>query len=324
MVIVWRVVTACNLSCPFCAFDRSIQTPGPNANLDLVLSFGRILSKWAQARGESPLVSWMGGEPLLWPDFIEISAIFKNRYSLRLSVTTNGSALGDPSVRRCILAHYDELTVSVDGRHLVHDGLRGWPGGFATLSQVIPELRAARGAHGPLLRANVVLMRKTIGEFEALCRDLVNWGIEEITFNQLGGRDRPEFHVANALEPEQVDSFINRFPHLRKELARHGVLLKGSQDYLARIKASAEHRCLPLGDCKPGRNFLFIDELGRISPCAFTSDDCSLDLERISSPSDLDLLPEVFDTMMVASRPAVCQDCTSTQRYGKFGGSPNE
>src|SRR5205823_4127489 len=112
------------------------------------------------------------------------------------STTTNGTGLGSAKLRRHLLDCYAELTVSVDAVGPVHDRLRGWAGGYASLErnvlQLAKEKQARRG--GPLLRANVLLMRETIPGFEDLCFKLADWGIEEITFNQLGGNDRPEFY----------------------------------------------------------------------------------------------------------------------------------
>ena len=79
--------------------------------------------------------------------------------------------------------------------------------------------------HGPRLRANVVLMRNTIADFEALCMELAGWGIAEITFNQLGGRDRPEFFPAHRLLPDDAAWLTSEIPRLRARLNGLGVQL---------------------------------------------------------------------------------------------------
>ena len=100
LVVVWRVTTRCNLACPFCACDRTLARPRPEADPDLIARAGSSLARWSE------------------------------------------------------------------------------------------------------------MMRRTICDFPWLCRELASWGIREITCNQLGGADRPEFFPTNRLLPEQI---FNKF-----------------------------------------------------------------------------------------------------------------
>ena len=153
--------------------------------------------------------------------------------------------------------------------------------------------RARRNAK-PLLRANVVLMRDTIDTFAALCRELADWGIDEITFNQLGGIDRPEFYPAHRLRPTQVEKLADDLSRLRAELLKHGVLLRGATDYLNRIAASSRDHKLTPADCAPGKRFLFIDEAGVIAPCSHTPREYGVPVTEIHSVEDLAALPARF------------------------------
>src|SRR6185369_13236541 len=130
------------------------------------------------------------------------------------------------------------------------------------LREIIAQLSAAKRAknRGPRLRANVVLMRQTIGDFEQLCLELAEWGIEEITFNQLGGRDRPDFFPTHRLLPEHAAWLASKIPVLRARLAELGVRLHGSENYLFRIQASSRDESVPVANCHPGEQFLFINE----------------------------------------------------------------
>src|SRR5262245_43232497 len=167
MIVVWRVTQRCNLSCPFCSYDRRLSRPRRDSDPDLIRRFGRVLAEHQQTAGKSVLVSWIGGEPLLWPPLADLTAFFTNQLGLRVSTTTNGTTLGSAAVREHLLEHYSELTVSVDGVGIVHDELRGWPGGYCVLRDSVTKIWEGkrRMGRGPLLRANVVLMRQTISDF---------------------------------------------------------------------------------------------------------------------------------------------------------------
>lgn len=326
LVVLWRVTERCDLACAFCAYDRSLRLVRRVADRDRVLAFAEKLGAHGNNTGTRVLVSWLGGEPLSWPPLADVSRACREQHGIDLSLTTNGTRLGRPEVRDLLLTQYAELTVSVDGFAEHHDRLRGRAGLYESLSRAVRALAAEKrsGGSGPLLRANVVLMRDTLAAFPALCRELARWGIEEITFNQLGGNDRPAFYPANRLLPEQVARFANDLPALRRELLCAGVMLRGADQYLKRIAASANGVPLAPGDCAGGRNFLFIDEEGRIAPCAFTAREYGIALDRIDDVNQshtVDGLPAHFAAHRLATPARACADCHSTQHHGKFATS---
>ncbi len=320
MIVVWRITQRCNLSCPFCAYDRTSSWPRHEADAPVVRQFGAVLANYQRATGDAVSVSWIGGEPFLFPALSELTAWFTKELGLGVSATTNRTTLGSASVREHILAHYSELTVSVDGIGSKHDKLRGWRGGYTALREAVGQLANAKrkNQHGPLLRANVVLMRQTILEFEQLCVELAGWGIEEITFNQLGGRDRPEFFPVHRMLPEDARWLANEIPRLRTRLAKLGVHLSGSDNYLSRIQASSRDENLPVANCRPGQQFLFINEDGIASPCNFTTRGYGVSVAELDCVEALRKLPQRFARARMDARLTPCDDCHSTQVFEKF------
>ncbi|WP_075090712.1 hypothetical protein [Verrucomicrobium spinosum] len=167
--------------------------------------------------------------------------------NLRLSTTTNGTTLHRAEVQAHLREYYTELTVSVDGPAALHDVLRGQAGLHDRLRTGVQALVRQKHltGHGPLLRANVVLFRETVTAFPALCQSLADWRIEEITCNQLGGLDRPEYYPAHRLLPPQVDWLTARWPGWQQQLADQGVRLLGGAAYLHRLAMTAQGRHLP-------------------------------------------------------------------------------
>jgi AdoMet-dependent heme synthase len=323
MIVVWRVTQRCNLSCPFCAYDRNSSWPRREADAAVVRRFGPVLAEYQQATGDPVLVSWIGGEPFLFRPLSELTVLFSKALGLRLSATTNGTTLASAAVREHVMTYYSELTISVDGIGSVHDGLRGWRGGYAALRDAVLQLveKKHQNRSGPRLRANVVLMRQTLSGFEQLCVELAGWGIEEITFNQLGGRDRPEFFPTHRLHAENAAWLTNEIPRLRERLAELGVLLKGSDNYLRRIQASSSAETIPVSDCRAGEQFLFINEAGIASPCNFTTQGYGVSLAELDCLEDLLELPKRFARSRMEARLPPCDDCQSTQVFEKFDGS---
>ncbi|MEC4593115.1 MULTISPECIES: radical SAM protein [Nitrospirillum] len=323
MIVVWRVVTACNLTCPFCAYDRRLAIPRPAADIAEIRRLAGLLADYQAESGDEVLVSWLGGEPLLWQPLADLTAAVRG-LGLAVSATTNGTSLGSPAVRAQVVAHYRELTISVDGVGGAHDSLRGWDGGFSKLGTWIPTLAAeTRAAASALkIKVNVVLTRRTLRDFNTLCQTVADWGVTEITFNQLGGRDRPEFYPDHRLRPHDLDRLEELLPPLRRDLLDRGVTLVGGTAYLERFRASAWDRPMPVEDCGPGERFLFIDEAGRMAPCSFTAEDYGIDLSSVRTVTDIADLPRRFRQLSQAARSRHCDDCLSTQICDKFKRQP--
>lgn len=320
MIVVWRVTENCNLSCAFCAYDRRLARERNTALPSQILRFGARLAAEQSRSGRRILVSWLGGEPLLWSPMEKLTEIFCQEYGLSVSTTTNGTSLGSPKVVAHLVRYYSEVTLSVDGLGSTHDKLRGSSGLFERVrlgARALAERITAEGCDLKL-RANVVLFRSTVDSFSELCFELATWGIREISFNALGGRDRPEFFPGNRLLPDQIARFAAGIPLLRRRLGDCGVRLLGSADYLDRLVASASNEARAIRDCHPGETFLFVDERGRASPCSFTSDEYGVGIDRLCQMNDLSSLPELFHTARKNSPSLACEDCLSTHVFTKF------
>lgn len=320
MIVIWRVTTRCNLGCSYCAYDRELPFERTEIDAQTVMRFAQLLSQYQSVTGNSVMISWLGGEPLLWKPLAQLSKVLAGELGLRLSATTNGTSLKSSALRALITDCFTELTVSVDGPQSFHDEIRKWPGGFEQLRAGVAQLRAdAQHREQRLrLRVNTVLMEQNIHRFAELCEQLLSWDIDEITFNQLGGNDRPDFHREHRLRPEHVEMLVQMLPELRSRLHEQGVRLSGGVQYLQRFRASAIGERLHVPSCRPARKFLFIDELGRIAPCSFTVPEYAVLVDELHSVDDLLALNQRYEQALAQRRSHWCDDCPSTQVFDKF------
>jgi MoaA/NifB/PqqE/SkfB family radical SAM enzyme len=325
VIVLWRATTACNLACGFCAYDRRLPFARSHVDPMEAERFGAVLGAWSRARGEPVLVSWLGGEPLGWPPLVEVGRELHDDLGLDLAVTTNGTRLATPAVQAELLARYAEVTVSVDGVGDVHDRLRGWPGGFAHLARAVSALadaRARRGG-GPRLRVNTVLVRETVDDLVALCRAVAGWGVDEVTFNPLGGNDRPAFFAEHRLTEAQARRIADQLPAWQAELAAIGLSLRGGAAYRARLLATARGERLAVADCRPGERTIFVDEQGRVAPCSFTGDAYALAADELADGAGaIAALPARWRTARAAGCHRACADCHQTTVFEKFAPGP--
>ena len=314
LVVVWRINEACNLACGFCGYSREVVRPRASASAEQVRALGAEQAAYGRAQGRAVLVSWLGGEPFLWRPLLGISRDFKRELGLQVAVTTNGIALRSARVRRALCADFAQLTVSVDGLGAFHDAVRGRAGLFDELRanvMALSELKA-RMRTGPLMRVNTILMRDNVEQFEALCVALAGWGVEEVTFNALGGRDRPDFFARHRLLPAHAAWLREELPAIRARMARLGLSVCGSEGYSARIVQAIEGVPAPVADCEAGQRYLFVDERGRVAPCSFTLE------EYGQATEDIHALPGMFAARRREKRAAACANCVSTNVFGKF------
>lgn len=320
LVVVVRVTGRCNLACGFCAFDRRLAFERHELRAETLLRLGTLLAEHRDSASLQVHLSLLGGEPTLWEPLEPTEARLAQELGLSLGLTTNGTALASASFRKRLLSHYDELTLSVDAPGRVHDALRSFPNGFARLEAGVRALVRERAHSGrPLLiRVNTVLMQRTLPSFDELCARLADWGVDEVTFNALGGVDRPEFFAAERLLPKHLEELRRRLPGLRAKLAARGVVLRGGDAYLRRLLSAAERRALPVLDCNAGERFLFVDHLGRVSPCSFTAAEYGVPIEALSGAEALSYLSGRFKSAQRHARSTQCDDCRSTQVFSKW------
>lgn len=317
-VIIWRVFENCTLACRFCGFSREVKRPRLTADVRSVLEFGKVLAELQQRLGSKILVSWLGGEPLEWEELPALAHVFCQEFQLTLGVTTHGLPLLRPGVRANLLADYEQVTISIDGLAHFHDLVRGKAGLWEQVCQGVEQLRREDIQELLWRRVNTVLMRGNIGEFIPFCQEMFGWGFHELTFNQLGGNDRPEFYPANRIFPQQIPQFRSDLAALRRSETHNKMAIRGADAYLSRIEASARNQSLSIQDCEPGRRFLFIDAQGRISPCSFTSDIYGVHISEIDTVRAFLRLAERFDEERRRIRSPACEDCHANHVFDKF------
>jgi MoaA/NifB/PqqE/SkfB family radical SAM enzyme len=228
--------------------------------------------------------------------------------------------LDTEEARKNVLEHFSEIVFSLDGFEKCHDRIRQRKGAFAKTSRAISQLSAQKAITGkPLsVQVNTILLRENIDEFRQFCEYLVSLGVNSLTFNQLGGFDRPEFYGDNRLLPEQVEQFSQNLPQIKREYADRGLTIYGGALYLERLRSSSQNQKIPVAECWPGKWFWFINENGFISPCSYTTYEYRLPTKTIQTINDIDHAEHVFRDMRKNRCSHWCGDCHCTQNHDKF------
>ena len=224
-VIVWRVTQSCNMKCQFCSYSTQVERLRNDADEAEIERLCAVLGEYKRMTGEDMLVSWIGGEPFLWKDIITFSEKLHG-HGIGVSTTTNGLLLNKKELQSGVLKYFSELVFSLDGFSECDDAVRQYFGHFDAVSKNIKTLADKRddSMSDMKIKVNTILMRRNIAQFEEFCEYLLWLGVDEVTLNQLGGFDRPEFFEENRLTEQQTEAFCKRLPTLQKDFAEEGLL----------------------------------------------------------------------------------------------------
>jgi sulfatase maturation enzyme AslB (radical SAM superfamily) len=317
LVVVVRVNTSCQLGCVYCGYSRDLRLTPVTIDGETLRALGQSLAEYQVAHNHRVLVSWIGGEPFQWDSWHRWSQRFVDTYGVAVSLTTNGLALGNHETRAKALDCFTEITISLDGFADDHDRMRKSPGLFERLRNIIQSIVNERALNKPRLRINSVLTRENMGRFADFCDHVSRWGVDELTFNQLGGNDRPEYYADHSLRPEEVSALVASMPSIQHRALANGMRVCSSDEYLRRIMATAERRSLPILDCSPASRFLFVDEHGNLGPCSFTAHRLGVQIKGLDE-TDISELPSLFSQRLREDRPVSCLDCHATHMFQKF------
>lgn len=170
--ITINVTQVCNLACTYCAAggDGTYGDPVKKISVDKTIPQLRMLMERAEGSFQ---ITFLGGEPLLYPDGIKILAdvakqiATERNLKLRLGIVTNGTLFTESNIQ--LLAEMKaSVNLSLDGDKETNDQRRPTKGGRGVTDKVVEGLNALLrrreeltevGISGVFGRGNLDLMR---------------------------------------------------------------------------------------------------------------------------------------------------------------------
>ncbi len=134
-VVIWNLIRRCNLKCKHCyTTSGDVDFPGE-------LSTEQAYEVIDDLKGfRVPVIIFSGGEPLMRPDMLELSAHAK-QLGFYTALSTNGTLIDKEMARKIGTIGYDYVGISLDGIGKVHDDFRGMDGAFDLSLQAVRHLR---------------------------------------------------------------------------------------------------------------------------------------------------------------------------------------
>jgi len=178
----------CNLKCAMCGQwgKNGAFRDFSHAILRERLTLAEIQELINDIRRYKPNITLFGGEPLLYPDWIEVLKMIK-KSGLRCNMVTNGTLI-ERWAQDIVDLQMDEIIFSLDGPAAVHDAIRGVPGTYQQALrgfQLLRELKTQRKLSKPLVNINCTLTPQNIQYLEEIVAIADAMGCAGLTFHHL-------------------------------------------------------------------------------------------------------------------------------------------
>lgn len=226
---------ACNFSCAYC---YSPQKPFHSINTGFLIDF----LQQADRHGIFE-VSFGGGEPLLYKNFIDMIKTLKETTALGLNMTTNGSRLTE-KIAEQLKGRISEFRLSIHNQ-----------------TDYKTPLRILQGEN---IGANIVLSDTNIQIIEPFIYELLSLGVNNILLLGYKGPE-PRFHLSEK-SLAQLRNFIQNNSRLPLRLDACLYPLIPDIPYLFKRR-----------DCGAGSEYLSIGADQTVKQCSFTQEKLSFD-----------------------------------------------
>lgn len=289
------VTHRCNLRCPMCGvYKRAGELP--EAPPERWREIARVLADLG-----ATTISLGGGEPYVRQDLPEIVAAFAD-HGFRVRTLTNGVAVDEATLRRCVGAGLGDMSFSLDSlRPEVQAQFDGQPGGLEKRLANLAMIARVLPARVPLL-INTVVTPHNLDDLPRLSQFAFDLG-HQISFIPVHLADEPGDAFFGDERSLEFSADLHR--RLRELIGRlvadkraHGhivnsrAFLNRIPDYL--IENRANWRCLA------GRTYLSLRPDGKASICHHYETSGAIEVE--------DIAREWTDETVRAQR-AACPGC---------------
>jgi len=251
--VIWEITNSCNYSCGYCIFSSE------KAKIAGELTFEEVskMLKGLRSKGFSH-IKFTGGEPFIRKDFMDILKQTSDM-GLVFDVSTNASLINAQKAQQLRQYGLSMAHVSVDGpNQQIHEQARG----KNTYDKTIHGLRNLLD-NGIYTRIGTAIFKANEDHLEEMICSAADLGSNEVIFSFM--------EPVGRMKAQQIDLSQRSIGDVKSELDQ---LAKA---YAGKIKVNysftEDPKLSSTGICPAASKFLYIDNLGRISPCTWVAAD---------------------------------------------------
>lgn len=238
---IWEITHQCNYGCSYCIFSCN------NKRIDGELTTEEcfhVIDELVSHNFKHLKIT--GGEPFIRKDIIEILKYASK--NLVTDISTNASLITPEIVKLLNEINLKMIHVSLDGNELEHESVRG----KNTYLRTIKGLQTLRDSVNKI-RIGTVIHYNNQFSLESVIKDSKELKADEIIFSIMEPASGQDRSLVKTIPNEELIETINEL----KEKYKQDIIVNCNFDK----QPNYVHTC-PAGD-----KFLYINNLGNVSPC---------------------------------------------------------
>lgn len=273
--VLWQITNVCNYDCSYCIFASGPEKINGELSTDEVKRAVEGLKE-----RDFRHVKFTGGEPFVRKDMLDILQYAANS-NFVVDVSTNASLITPEKAKRISSMGLNMVHVSVDGhQRQIHENVRG-EGTYDSTLRGLQNLTD----QGIYVRVGTVLYTQNDSLLEEMVQFCEGQGVKEVAFSlmQPAGRMTGDYSLVTRVPSPEIAKTIEELS------ARYEGRIKVRHN-LGNSSGKGSD-----GICPGATKFLYIDNLGRVSPCTWVSENTG------KYDSDVTLKTHSFDEVMQSS-----------------------
>ena len=271
--VIWEITHNCNYGCSYCIF--SCNKKRVDGELTTEECF-HVIDELVKNGFKHLKIT--GGEPFVRKDILEILEYASKR--LIVDVSTNASLINEEIVDKLNNIKLKMIHVSLDGNKEEHEAVRG----KFTYERTINGLKALKKSKNKVRIGSVIHVRNE-NNLENLVKDSINIGANEIIFSIMEPVDGQSKSLIKTISNESLIKNIE--------------IIKNKYQEKITVNYNFGKQPIFVKRCPAGDKFLYINNMGFISPCPWVYENNKNCISKISLRNNS--LKDVLDDKKISN-----------------------
>ena len=240
--VIWEITHNCNYGCSYCIFSCTKQRVEGELSTEECF---HVIDELVKNGFKHLKVT--GGEPFIRKDLIEILAYASKK--MIVDVSTNASLLSEDLVDKLNKIKLKMIHVSLDGNKDEHESVRG----LNTYERTIKGLEYLKKSKNKV-RIGSVIHANNEDDLENLVKDSIKLKANEIIFSIMEPVEGQDKSLVKTKSNEELIENINSLKNKYKEII---------------VNCNFDSQPAFVNRCPGGDRFLYINNMGFVSPCTW-------------------------------------------------------
>ena len=240
---LWEITHNCNYGCSYCMFACDTKRRDGELTTEECL---HVIDELVNNGFKHLKIT--GGEPFLRKDLVDILEYASRK--MIVDVSTNASLLTDEIVDKLNKIKLKMIHVSLDGNKEEHESVRG----ALTYERTIRGLKALKKSKNKI-RIGSVIHANNENDLENLVKDSINFKADEIIFSIMEPVEGQDKSLVKTIDNEKL---INTIEGIKDKYQKKII-----------VNYNFGKQPIYVKKCPAGEKFLFINNMGFVSPCTW-------------------------------------------------------